>query len=96
MKIEIVDLTSAEMIVVRSQHSPEFISIHTQEKVELGPEDFGLIEGKKGVALKGCLCNSGIVHPNFSGYLEPFFTVWGSITIPAGSKIAHVLIFRGK
>ncbi len=94
MKIEIIELTSAETVVVRAPHVPEFVAIRTLEEVVIGPSDYGIIEGKLSNAQRGILCNSGIVHPGFRGTLTPFLTIWGNALIPKGMQVAHLMIFR--
>ena len=89
----IMDLTSAETVVIRAPHNPEFISIRTQEDIVLGEREIGIILGKKSHMLRGAICQSGIVNPGWHGCLEPFFIVYGNWNISVGEKIAHLVIF---
>lgn len=90
--MRILELTSAETVNIRAPHAPEFIGIKTREIVTLAENEVGFIVGKKSLSLRGVLCQSGIIHPRWSGQLEPFFMIYGNCTIPVGTLIAHAII----
>ena len=92
--MKVIDLTSADYVHVRAPSIPDFLSIRTQELVNLDGNQVGVIVGKKSLSLKGVLCQPGIVHPGFKGYLEPFFVVYGNWVAQPGEKIAHLIILR--
>jgi len=92
MKIKILELTSSEVVNVYAPHSPEFLSVMTNEDIALSENEVGFIVGKKKVSLKGVLCQPGVVHPGWRGKLEPFFTVYGRWVAKPGMSIAHLVV----
>ena len=89
MKFEIVDLTADADISFYG-----YISIKTQQYIEMGPKDVGVILGKHRHHIKGIFCYGGIINPNWSGYLtvELYSTI--PVSIKKGEEVAHALIFR--
>lgn len=90
--MQIIDLTSAEHVSVKSNIIPEFVGVKTNERIELSQLEVGIIIGKKSLMLGGVFCQPGIVHPGWKGVLEPFFIVYGKWHISPGEKIAHLII----
>ena len=94
MRIEVIDLTSTEVVNVRAPHVPEFLSVQTREYIALDDKDIGFIMGKRSDMLMGILCHAGLIHPGWKGKLQPFFIVYGRWGIPPGQVIAHAIILR--
>lgn len=92
--MRIIALTSAEVVNIRAPHQPEFVGIKTREDIALKDNEIGFIIGKRSLMYKGVFCQSGLIHPSWSGKLEPFFIVYGNAVISVGAQIAHAVILE--
>lgn len=92
MKVQIVDITSAEHVKVKAGQIPAYIVLETNEVVSVPHDGIGFIEGKRKHQVKGNFVQSGIIHPGWVGKLSPCLLVMDDVEIFPGQKVAHAII----
>lgn len=92
MEVQVIDITSAEHVKVKASHFPAYIVLETNEVVSVPHDGIGFIEGKRSHQVRGVFVQSGIIHPGWSGKLNPCLVVMNEVEIFPGQKIAHAII----
>ena len=90
LTIKVVDVTANSSVKVVGSGT---LIVESEEEFDLGENEVGFLEGKRGHHHKGIFMQGGILNPKWRGRLTIEFVFTGEAKITKGDKIAHAIIF---
>jgi len=92
MDFRVIDITSASTVKVKAAQS--IIIVPSNELIELGEDEIGVLEGKFTDHQKGIFMQGGIINPGWKGRISLELIIFGECDIESGQKLAHAIILK--